>query len=345
MVAKVFIVSFRIGIVSLLTVRMTLIRHGHHHATTTHRVTLLVGLALCLMSVMACEKSQKQSGQDEKPLVVVTTTMLASAAEHIGADVVQVQSIMRPGGDPHLYQPTPSDAKKVARSQLVITSGLHLEGWLDSLVEHAGGERPIQVASEGIEPIRMEGAPGGVDPHFWFDLDAWQTSSEHMTTAMIGVLGEGSEEARRVRERGDAYKARIARLDGWVKTQLATIPEAQRVLITSHDAFNYFGRRYGIEVIGIQGASTEQEASQRDMVNVIELVKSRKIPTIFIESSVNPALIKQVAKQTGVKTAGPLYSDSIGMPDSDAPDFERMIIANTTQIVEGLGGEVSPFDS
>lgn len=307
-------------------------------------------LVLCMMTVTwlmgsGCENKSTNAAAKDRPFVVVTTTMLASAAQQIGQDDVQVQSIMRPGGDPHLYQPTPSDAKKVARSQLVITSGLHLEGWLDSLVAHAGGERPIVVASDGIEPIRMEGAPGGVDPHFWFDLEAWQTSSKQITSAMIEVLGEDSEQARRVRERGDAYGARMARLDAWVKTQLDTIPESQRVLITSHDAFNYFGRRYGIEVVGIQGASTEQEASQRDVVNVIEMVKSRKIPTIFIESSVNPALIKQVARQTDVKTAGPLYSDSIGMPDSDAPDFERMIIANTTQIVEGLGGEVSPFDS
>ena len=146
-----------------------------------------------------------------------------------------------------------------------------------------------------------------------------------------------------VQQRGDAYVERIQSLDAWVKAQLQTIPEQQRVLITSHDAFNYFGRRYGLEVVGIQGASTEQAASQRDVVNMIELVKSRKIPTIFIESSVNPALIKQVARQTGVKTAGPLYSDSLGMPDSNAADYEGMIIANTTQIVEGLGGSVTPF--
>ncbi len=303
---------------------------------------LVLLVSMCAMFLVACKSSSAESVEGGKPRVVATTTMLTSAVDSIGGDDFEVQGIMKPGGDPHLYQPAPSDAKKVSRSQLVITSGLHLEGWLDSLVQHAGGERPIVVASQGIEPIRMEGAPGGVDPHFWFDLDAWSQASREITASMVKIASTPDVKAS-VQQRGDAYVERIQSLDAWVKAQLQTIPEQQRVLITSHDAFNYFGRRYGLEVVGIQGASTEQAASQRDVVNMIELVKSRKIPTIFIESSVNPALIKQVARQTGVKTAGPLYSDSLGMPDSNAADYEGMIIANTTQIVEGLGGSVTPF--
>lgn len=276
--------------------------------------------------------------------MVVTTTMLASAAATIGGDAVVVSSIMTPGGDPHLYQPTPSDAKRVSKSALVITSGLYLEGWLDDLVKNAGGERPVVVASNGITPISMTGSPGGVDPHFWFDLKAWHTASGNVTTGLTELVGKDSEQGKAIAKRGAAYQARIIALDAWTATQLETIPKTQRVLITSHDAFNYMGRAYDIEVVGIQGSSTEQAASQRDVVNIIELVKARNVPTIFIESSVNPALIKQVSSQTGVKTAGPLFSDSLGMPDSKAADYEGMIVENVTQIVTGLGGKVTPFD-
>ena len=279
----------------------------------------------------------------ERPRVIATTTMLADAARQIGGDAIEVHSIMRPGGDPHLYQPTPSDAKSVYTSHLVLTSGLHLEGWLEELVKNAGGERPVKVASRSIEPIRMEGSPGGVDPHFWFDLGAWHTASGNVTDALLDLVGAESEQGRAIAQRGETYRARIKALDGWTKAQLDTVPKTQRVLITSHDAFNYLGRAYDIDVVGIQGVSTDQAASQRDVVNIIETVRSRHVPTIFIESSINPALIEQVASETGVKTAGPLYSDSLGLPGSGAETYEGMIVENITQIVSGLGGEVAPF--
>ncbi len=291
------------------------------------------------------QDSSTTTSSKAAPTVVVTTTMLASAAQKIGGEDVVIRSIMKPGGDPHLHQPTPSDAKMVSKSDLVITSGLYLEGWLDDLVKNAGGERSVVVASDGVTPISMEGSPGGVDPHFWFDLKAWGKASTNVTDALVSTVGKDTPEGKAIAKRGEDYAKRIAALDAWSAKQLETIPKAQRILITSHDAFNYFGRAYDIEVVGIQGSSTEQAASQRDVVNIIEKVKANNVPTIFIESSVNPALIKQVASQTGVKTAGPLFSDSLGMPDSKAPDYEGMVVENVTQIVNGLGGKVTPFDA
>lgn len=300
-------------------------------------------LLACAVVLWSCQK-QEGSKDGEAPLVVVTTTMIASAAQEIGGDAVQVRAIMRAGGDPHLYQPRPSDAKLVNQSALVLTSGLHLEGWIDDLVRNAGGERRVLAVSQGVDAISMEGSPGGVDPHFWFDLQAWSIASQNITAALAALYPAGSPKAAAIMARGQAYQARMARMHTWAKQGVGSIPRAQRILITSHDAFHYFGRAYDIEVVGIQGVSTEQQASQRDVANVIELVRERQARAIFVESSVNPALIKQVARETGVKVSGPLYSDSVGLPESGAHTMALMFQKNMEAIVTGLGGSYEPFN-
>jgi ABC-type Zn uptake system ZnuABC Zn-binding protein ZnuA len=297
---------------------------------------------LGLITLTGCDKKQAEAA-DSRPVVVATTTMLADLAEQIGGDAVRVEGIMSPGGDPHLYQPTPTDARLVAQSDLVVKSGLRLEGWIDDLLDNAGGTRPSVVASDGIDPIRMEGFKGGVDPHFWFELASWKIAANNVGQALIDLVGADTPEGEAVKERLEAHLAELDRLDEWVKVELASIPKEQRVLITSHDAFNYFGRAYDIDVVGIQGVSTDQEASQRDLANIIELVKKRNAPAVFVETSVNPALIQQVARETGAKVAGPLYSDSIGAKDSPASTFVGTVTENVRMITEALGGEHQAF--
>lgn len=299
-------------------------------------------LTTFLLAVMLLGTGCKKDGQAEAassaPVVVATTTMLADLARQIGGDDVVVYGIMKPGGDPHLYQPTPGDARMIASSDMVVVSGLHLEGWIDDLVQNAGGERPIVVASENVEPIEMQDSPGGVDPHFWFDLGAWGRAADTVGAELVTLVGDETPAAKRVNDRLQAYRRQIGELDGWTKSRLASIPDGQRVLITSHDAFGYFGRAYGIDVVGIQGISTEQEASQRDLANVVDLVRERNAPAVFVETSVNPQLIEQVARETGVKVAGPLHSDSIGPTDSAANTFVGTVAENVRIITEALGG-------
>jgi ABC-type Zn uptake system ZnuABC Zn-binding protein ZnuA len=299
---------------------------------------VLVALALSL----GCEPAPNTT--PARPLVVATTTMLADLAAQIGGDAVDVRGIMKPGGDPHLYQPTPGDARMIAPSQLVVTSGLHLEGWIDDLVRNAGGERPVVVASARVEPIRMENSPGGVDPHFWFDLGAWQLAADEVGEGLVRLVGPESEQAGAVQARLAAYRTRLGHLDDWTRERLASVPKKQRVLITSHDAFNYFGRAYDIDVVGIQGISTEQEAAQRDVANVIDLVRERGAPAVFVETSVNPQLIKQVAAETGARVAGPLYSDSIGPAGGAASTFVGTVAENVRIVTEALGGDHVDFD-
>jgi ABC-type Zn uptake system ZnuABC Zn-binding protein ZnuA len=317
----------------------------------SNNLNLVIGVALFVaglaMGAPGCDKSEAASEtteqRSETKTVVASTTMLADLTEQLAGDDLEVVGIMSPGGDPHLYQPTPNDAKAIANSDLVIRSGLKLEGWIDDLLENAGGERPIVTASEGVDAIKSEAQYAGIDPHFWFDLQAWQIATKNVSKALIDLVGPDSDEADRIRRRTEQYLERVERLDGWVQEQLATIPKDQRVLITSHDAFGYFGRAYEIDVVAIQGISTEQEASQRDVARIVEIVRKRNAPAVFVETSVNPALIKQVARETGAEVAGPLYSDSIGKEGGPAGTFVGTVAENVRMITENLGGDYKPF--
>lgn len=303
-------------------------------------------LRLCLFLLLsfylsACPRSTP--AQTEGPVVVATTTMLADLVQQLAGEDVTVHGIMRPGADPHLYQPLPSDARTVAGSHLVVTSGLHLEGWIDTLVRNAGGERPVVVASSRITPLLDPDEPGGVDPHFWFDVGAWRLALEEVADALAQLLADAPDALARLEERRAQHDAELVALDAWVREQLATIPGAQRVLVTSHDAFGYMERAYGLEVVAIQGLSTEQEAGQRDVIRVIDTVRSRQVPALFVETSVAPDLIEQVARETGAAVRGPLFSDSTGPIGTPEQTYVGMVVANIIEITDALGGTPAPF--
>lgn len=303
-----------------------------------------VGLLLGLALASACTRSAGDGDAERStPRVVATTTMLEDLVRTIGGSDVEVHGLLRAGVDPHLYQPVPSDVRRVAGSGLVVMNGLHLEGWIERLVANAGGQRAVVAVGEGIEALADPDAPGGVDPHIWFDVMLWERAAGVVEAALVELLAGNAEGAARVRARASAYRETLRALDAWVRAQVETVPQAQRVLVTSHDAFGYFGRAYGLEVEAIQGISTDQEASQRDVVRVIELVRSRGVPSVFAETSVDSGLIAQVARETGASMRGPLHSDSLGPPGSAAATYVGMVVENVGVIVRGLGGQVAPF--
>ena len=295
---------------------------------------ILVLSLLLLALASACQRGEPRVAEKDIVHVVATTTMLADLCQQLGGSSVEVHSIMSPGGDPHLYTPTPSDAQAVAEAHVVVTSGLGLEGWIDDLV--ANGEPPL-VASADLAPIRHADFPGGVDPHFWFDLERWGQAAQTVGTGLAEYVDTDAERAA-LEERTAAYVARIEALHAWTSAQLATIPEGARKLVTSHDAFNYLGEAYALEVSGLQGLTTEQQPSQREIADTIDMIREEGVPTVFVETSVNPTLIQRVATEAEVATAGPLYSDSLGPDGSGAETFEGMFVANVRMIVEGLGG-------
>lgn len=297
---------------------------------------LVIALALVTLMSSGCKPSaETTTPQNKVPVVVTTTTMLTDLAREIGGDKLDIQGLLTPGGDPHLYKPTPGDAKLIARSDLVLTHGLKLEGWMDNLVRNVGGESEVVVTTSGIKPYSDPQKTGYPDPHSWHDVSLWQKQAENVCTAFVGLDPANAETYR---SRKATYLKTLKTLDDWVKLEVAKIPASKRYLVTSHDAFRYFGERYGLKVVAVQGVSTDSEAGARDIARVVELVRSQKIPAVFIESSVSPKLVEQISRETGAKVGGILYSDALGAAGSGAANYEGMIRANTALIVKGLTG-------
>ncbi len=328
----------------MLTMRTTRTHDCHIPARPARRTpgTFAVACAACaalLLALAACRTAPPAAVGP--PTLVATTTMLEDLARQIAEPDYRVVGILRPGVDPHLYQPAPSDARAVASSTVVLRNGLHLEGWLDDLIANAGGERAIIEAGAAVAPLTDP--LGAIDPHVWFDGRRWAAVARHVGEALASLpdadAGEGPDE---LRARAAAVASRIEGVDGWARACLETVPATSRVLVTSHDAFRYFGEAYGFEVVGIQGVSTQQEASHRDVARVIGIVRERSLPAIFVETSVNRALAEQVGAQTGARLAGPLYSDAVGEPGSGAETWEGMMVANVQMIAAALGGSCPP---
>ena len=306
-------------------------------------VVLAALVALLAATVIGCDSDDSAMSGDDRIDVVVTTTMLEDAVEQIGGEHFEVHSLVNVGADPHVYQPQPNDARMVADSDAVVMNGLMLEGWMESLVRNAGGERPVIVGGEAIDEEALIRVEGAIDPHVWFDVGMWRQVTDRVASSLV-ELTDDDEVAADIAARHAGYDQILEQLDDWVDERMASVPDEQRVLITSHDAFNYFGNAYGIDVEAVQGLSTEQEASQRDVANIIDLVEARNAPAVFTETSVNPGLIEQVARETGIERAGPLYSDSVGPADSGADTYVGMVRANVEMITEALGGDYEGFD-
>ena len=280
--------------------------------------------------------------------VVATTTVVADLVRQVGGDRVAVECLMAAGIDPHSYKPTPRDADRLAGADLVVASGLHLEGKLADILERLARSRPVVLVGDALPTGDLIATGGGLfDPHVWFDARLWSRGVAPVAEALAAA---DPAHAAAHRGRAAAYVARLEALDGRLRTQIAAIPEGRRMLVTAHDAFRYFGRAYGIEVVGVQGASTESEAGLADINRLVDLVVSRGIPAVFIETSVSDrsvAALREGARARGhdVGLGGTLYSDSLGGPGSGAETLEAALEANVAAIVAALaaatGGEAA----
>lgn len=283
-----------------------------------------------------------QGVRAEPVKVVVTTGMLADVVRQIGGDRVEVGQLMGPGVDPHLYKPTAEDAATLGRADVVFFNGLLLEGRMAELFAQLGASgRKVYAAADSIPKDRLLEPPefkGHFDPHIWLDVALW---AQTIPTLVHG-LSEADPAGKAVfEENGAALTAKLAALDAWCKEIAATLPEERRVLVTSHDAYNYFGRAYGFKVIGLQGVSTVSEASLADMASLVDFIKKQGVKAIFVENSVNPAAISRVAEDAGVQVGGELFSDAMGRPGSlrnsfDTGTYDGMIRANLSTIVNAL---------
>ena len=246
--------------------------------------------------------------------VVTSTTHIAAIARSVGGDAVSLKSLMGPGVDPHLYKATARDVIDLKRADLILYNGLHLEGRLAESFSKVGkGGRPIVAVANSIPKEKLLPSANYADahdPHVWFDPTLWV----YVVDAVVEALLEAdSENASLYRSNGEAYKREVSALYDWTVTRFEEVPEDRRVLITSHDAYNYFGRAFGIEVVGVQGISTATEAGLADIVKMVDFIKERRIPAIFVESSVSPSTIQRVSKDSGAVVGGELFSDALGL--------------------------------
>lgn len=271
--------------------------------------------------------------------VLCTIGMVADLVTHVGREHVQVTSLMGEGVDPHLYKASPADVSQLNRADIVFYSGIHLEGKLGELLERMSERKPTVAAAERIAGGNLlHDEHGARDPHVWFDVSLWSEAA----SAVADALAEfDPPHATAYQDNLKAYQEKLAGLHQYAQEQLATIPESQRVLVTAHDAFRYFGRAYGVEVRGIQGISTDSEASSREVTELVAFLVERKIKAVFVETSVADQNIRALlegcqARRHEVVIGGTLYSDAMGKAGTPEGTYEGMVRHNVDTIVKAL---------
>lgn len=298
-------------------------------------------ILLTAMLVISCSGKKDTPVGNRKIKIVTTTGMIKDAVEHVTGDNAEVIALMGPGVDPHLYKATQGDLEKLTSADIVFYNGLHLEGKMGEVFEKLGRLKPVIAVSKDIPEERLRTIPGFAgthDPHIWFDVKLWE---EAVKTIRGFMMQYDSASAKLYEKSAQAYLHEMDSLHVSVKTQLQQIPEKQRVLITAHDAFGYFGDAYGIEVRGLQGISTVSEFGLKDVTDLVNFIISRKIKAIFVETSVSQKSINAVVEgcnQKGwqVKIGGSLYSDAMGAAGTPSGNYLGMVSANVNTIVTAL---------
>lgn len=267
--------------------------------------------------------------------------MITDIVGEIGGERVNVTGLMGPGVDPHLYKASAGDVRTLSRADLVFYNGLHLEAAMAEVLEEMDGRKPTYAVTEFIDRDRLHESStyaGQYDPHVWFDVKLWRRAVDRVEAALIEQDPEG---APVFRGNASALRDTLDALDAWVRERVAHVPPELRVLITAHDAFEYFGRAYGFEVVGLQGISTASEASTADVRRLVDLIMERDIPSIFVETSIPRRTIEAV--QAAVRARGgevdigpPLFSDAMGNPGTPEGNYPGMVRHNVNTIVDAL---------
>jgi len=273
--------------------------------------------------------------------VVTTTGMIGWMAERIAGDAAQVYSLMGQGVDPHLYKASEGDVRRLGDADLVLYNGLHLEGKMGEILEKMGHGRPVLAVTRDLPRDALRALPGTEDqrdPHVWFDVRLWSQTADLIAAEMSALW---PAEADSFTARARALRTELAELDAWVEAEIAKVPDEQRMLITAHDAFGYFGDRYGIEVMGLQGVSTLAEVGLQDVEGLVETILTRRIKAVFVETSVPKRSLVAVqaacrARGHKLEIGGELFSDALGTYGSPEGSYPGMIRHNVNSIVEAL---------
>jgi len=266
--------------------------------------------------------------------VIASFSILADFARNVGGDRIEVAALVGPDGDTHVYQPKPADAEKLSAARLILVNGLGLEGWIDRLIKASGARAPVIVATKAINPqvMREEGRIGP-DPHAWQSIANAKIYAANIRDGLIAAdpAGEAAYRAN-----AEIYLGKLDALDAEVKREIAKIPPGRRQIITTHDAFGYFGTAYGFRFIAPEGISTETEASARDVAKIIRQIKAEKIPAVFLENVTDPRLVRSIAAESGATVGGTLYSDALSPPHGPASTYIDMMRNNVRELSAAL---------
>jgi manganese/zinc/iron transport system substrate-binding protein len=303
-------------------------------------------LGLAVAGALTLTMAAPAQAQAEAPVAVVATTgMIADAARAVGGDLVEVQALMGPGVDPHAYRQTRTDILAMTRADVVLWHGLYLEAQMEEFLGDLAARQPVVAVGEAV-PVDLRIAhddyDGRFDPHVWMDPDLWAYVVGGVTEALVEVHPEGEAAFR---ANAAAHLADLERLSAYADEVLGAVPEQARVLVTAHDAFNYFGQAHGFEVVGIQGISTESEAGLNRVGELVDLLVDRQVRAVFVESSVSDRNIRALiegaaARGHEVVIGGELFSDAMGEPGTYEGTYLGMIDHNVTVIAGALGAEV-----
>jgi manganese/zinc/iron transport system substrate-binding protein len=279
---------------------------------------------------------------ERKLTVVCTTSLVADLVRQVGGARVEVQSLMGPGVDPHLYKATAADVRRLSRADVIFYSGLLLEGKMEDLFKGmARRKKRVVAVTDGIPRTALLNeaeSQGHADPHVWFDLQLWSKCIDPVVRELSAADPEGKDFYK---ARAEQLRRSLEELHAWVLKRVEELPAPRRILVTSHDAYNYFGRAYGFQVVGLQGLSTVTEAGLADMAKLVDFIRKHEIKAVFVESSVPHNAIERISRDTGVKIGGELFSDALGTPGQmsggyDLGTFEGMVRHNVNTIVNAL---------
>lgn len=296
---------------------------------------------LCLIG-LGCAPAKKVARDPSVPYVAVATVgMLTDVLREVAGDRAEVIGLMGSGIDPHLYNPTRGDVATLMNGDIIFYGGHHLEGKMGSVLARLSASRPVIAVSESIDPSKwllVDGA--AVDPHLWMDVGTWALTAHVIADALSSFDPAHAEEYM---ERARLYQLRLDALDQYARRAIESIPERQRILVTAHDAFSYFGRAYHLEVAGIQGISTESEAGLMDINRLVDLIVEHDVPAVFVETSVSEKNIRALiegaqARGHNVAIGGSLFSDAMGPEGDPTGTYIGMIRHNVDTITEAFGG-------
>jgi len=272
--------------------------------------------------------------------VVASFSILGDMVGNVGAGRAAVTVLVGPNQDTHVYEPKPGDAKALASASLIFVNGLGFEGWMPRLVQTSGTKGRTVTASQGVKTLTMVDEDAGgkkiADPHAWQDLANGKLYVANIAQALCEADPDGAEVYK---ANARAYLAKIEETDAWVRAEFAKIPQAQRKIITSHDAFGYFGHAYGVAILAPLGFSTESEASAKNVGKLIRQIKQEQVKALFIENMTDPRLVERIAKETGTRVGGALYSDALSAPDEPGGTYLDMFRNNAGKMVAAMAGQ------